>query len=230
MTLRETINALLDSSPWALAIITLIIAFILWRLEKWVSKKKADPDNIKITDTLPYRLKDNFLTPPEMRFYQALKPVAEGKLLIFPKVGLKDFIFIIKDTKDYMKYFGQISQKHIDFLLCNPETLKPICGIELDDSSHNTQKAKERDALIEKVYKNADFPLVRFRTKQSYTHDDIAAPLAIYLLNNNTPTAEAEVLCPKCNIPLVLRTSSKDGSRFYGCKNYPNCRETIPIK
>lgn len=35
-------------------------------------------------------------------------------------------------------------------------------------------------------------------------------------------------ICPNCKIPLVLRTS-RDGSRFYGCSNYPNCKFTKKI-
>ena len=34
--------------------------------------------------------------------------------------------------------------------------------------------------------------------------------------------------CPKCGIPMVLRTVSKGdhkGSQFYGCSNYPKCHE-----
>ena len=56
------------------------------------------------------------------------------KAVICPKVGLKDFFFICKGVgKDYMNYFGKIAKKHVDFLLCDPGTMKPICGIELDD-------------------------------------------------------------------------------------------------
>lgn len=32
--------------------------------------------------------------------------------------------------------------------------------------------------------------------------------------------------CPKCGGQLVIRTNSKDGSKFYGCSSYPNCKYT----
>ena len=55
------------------------------------------------------------------------------KAVICHKVGLKDFFFIGKGVgKDYMKYFGKIAKKHVDFLLCH-----------------------ERDLFVEKVYKDA---------------------------------------------------------------------------
>ncbi len=32
--------------------------------------------------------------------------------------------------------------------------------------------------------------------------------------------------CPWCGVTMVLRTSRKDGSQFWGCPGYPNCRGT----
>jgi restriction system protein len=36
--------------------------------------------------------------------------------------------------------------------------------------------------------------------------------------------------CPSCDIKMVLRTASKgrnEGSQFYGCRNYPGCKQTF---
>jgi len=38
--------------------------------------------------------------------------------------------------------------------------------------------------------------------------------------------------CPKCGGELVLRTAKRGpnaGGRFWGCSNYPKCRQTVPI-
>ena len=40
------------------------------------------------------------------------------------------------------------------------------------------------------------------------------------------------IRCPKCGAPMVLRTARKGrnaGGKFYGCSNYPRCKETLPI-
>ena len=34
-----------------------------------------------------------------------------------------------------MTYWNKINRKHVDFLICDDETLKPLVGIELDDST-----------------------------------------------------------------------------------------------
>ena len=33
-----------------------------------------------------------------------------------------------------------------------------------------------------------------------------------------------DVKCPRCGAPMVLRTSGKDGNKFWGCSKYPGCR------
>ena len=41
----------------------------------------------------------------------------------------------------------------------------------------------------------------------------------------------ATPVCPKCGIPMVVRTAKRgaqQGNRFYGCANYPSCRQTKP--
>ena len=34
--------------------------------------------------------------------------------------------------------------------------------------------------------------------------------------------------CPKCGLPLVVRRNKKQGTRFFGCSNFPTCRHAEP--
>ena len=50
-------------------------------------------------------------------------------------------------------------------------------------------------------------------------------PAALEILRNTRK------FCPKCERPMVLRTSRKGlnpGSKFWGCSAYPGCRFTLP--
>ena len=45
-------------------------------------------------------------------------------------------------------------------------------------------------------------------------------------------SAATQRSCPKCGGELVLRTAKRGpnaGGRFWGCSNYPKCRQTVPI-
>jgi len=56
-----------------------------------------------------------------------------------------------------------------------PRSVKPICGIELDDSSHTSKKSYERDNFIRKLYEEAKFELIKFSSKSGYSLSEIEA-------------------------------------------------------
>lgn len=58
---------------------------------------------------------------------------------------------------------NRISRKHVDFLLCDSQTMRPRVGVELDDSSHAREDRQTRDALVQQVFDAAGLALLRFR-------------------------------------------------------------------
>lgn len=194
----------------------------------------------KDLEALLYRVRNDFLSSAELSFYNVLKLSLSEEFYICPKVGLKD-IFFVKDLNHNYSYINKIARKHVDFLLCNPNTMRPLAGVELDDSSHQRESRLERDKFVNQVFKTAQLPLIHFSTKKSYEPSEIREAIykALKLSEDivNTPEQnEGQVentavpICPKCGVPMVLRTASKGekkGSTFYGCSNYPKCKETI---
>jgi len=189
-------------------------------------------------DKYPYRLRDDFLSRAELSFYKVLLQITGDSYTVCPKVSLSDIFFVKGPEKT--GYFNKISRKHVDFLLCEKETMKPVMGIELDDSSHQRKKRQERDVTVNHIFEAAGFPLARVRNVQSYNLEDLKHYLFNEVLKgqpeqgktDNTEASKAEsdddtdeVMCPKCGIPMVIRKSRR-GNKFYGCSNYPRCLET----
>ncbi len=197
--------------------------------------------------TLPYRLRDDFLSPAELAFYHALAAAVGNRMQIVFKVNLGDLFFVVDIKKNYA-YRGRIAQKHVDFLLCEPQTLKPMAGIELDDASHHRQDRRNRDALVDQVFKTAGLPLIRMPCRRDYDATAIRAVLAPImdaeatpppapqanpasepvLAVSTAPAVPSAPLCPKCGIPLVQRESAH--GKFYGCPNFPKCRQTAKVE
>src|SRR5687768_8690775 len=94
-------------------------------------------------DNLLYRVQNNFLSPAELSFFHVLRSTVGDRVVICPKVRLVDILFVVNQRENYA-YRGKIAQKHVDFLLCDPKSLKPILAIELDDSSHERADRAER--------------------------------------------------------------------------------------
>ena len=212
----------------------------------------VEPPVVETTaEPLPYRLRDDFLSVTELSFYHRLAYAIQNQAVIFTKIRLADILFVARPDRSYT-YFNRIAARHVDFLLCQPKTLRPLVGIELDDSSHQRPERQARDEFVDRAFAAAGLPLVRMPARQTYMSSDILEQLKPYLDFNEDaeevaqpaeqptppapPPAPSEPatppLCPKCGIPMVVRTVAKgphQGKQFYGCKNYPQCREMKPL-
>jgi hypothetical protein len=186
---------------------------------------------------LPYRVRDDFLSPAERSFYAALVSAIADQAVICPKVNLGDILFSPGKQNSWARS-NRISQKHVDFLICSRDVLRPLVALELDDSSHQRESARKRDDFKNAVFQAAGLPLVRFTAKRAYVVDKIAAQLLplIHASRASTVIAYTSVagsdlpICPKCGIPMVKRTASRDeqaGRPFFGCPNFPKCREIL---
>jgi hypothetical protein len=195
----------------------------------------ASPD---FEDPMPFHLRDDFLSPAEASFFRVLKGVVKDEFLIFPKVSLKD-IFFVSRPRENRAYYNKIDRKHVDFLLCDAGSLKPVMGIELDDSSHQRTDRIERDELVESVFKRAGLPLRRIPARFAYSQEELEG-----LIRGTATTAlqpsrsepwdstDPAPYCPACGEQMLLRTAQRGanaGNKFYGCPNYPRCREIIPL-
>ncbi|MBZ0315258.1 MAG: DUF2726 domain-containing protein [Anaerolineae bacterium] len=200
----------------------------------------------------PYHLRDQFLSPAELSFFEVLRTVVGNRVVLCTKVGLSDVFWVKQDDASKFRiYTNKIDRKHVDFLLCNPLTMRPLVGIELDDKSHQRQDRQERDAFVDQVFKAARLPLLHVPAKRGYVVAELAEQLAPYLgTTSETPKpvtipAKAATLpapaqqiaqsprCPKCGGEMVLRTAKSGanaGNRFWGCSNYPDCRSMLPYQ
>ena len=110
----------------------------------------------------PYKAKP-ILTKREYSFYRILKREADArKLLICPKVGLKD-LMDVTNRRHFFRYFGKISQKHVDFVICD-RNLNVLFAVELDDRRHETEEAGTRERCLEHACRAAMIARKRMRS------------------------------------------------------------------
>lgn len=120
------------------------------------------------------------LTKKEWYFYKRLKSIADKyNLHILSKVRMEDVIRV-KNGLSYSETQsarGRIKSRHIDFIIAEPEYLKVLIAIELDDRSHQYRKAQEADMFKNEVFRAVGLPYIR-----TYGNDDIEA-LICQILN-----------------------------------------------
>jgi len=188
----------------------------------------------------PYHQVDEFISPAELNFFFNLKSVAGDAVHIFSKVKLSDLFYA--KTGDFGKnrsYSNRIDRKHVDFLLCDAKTLKPILGIELDDKSHQRIDRQERDDFVNHVFEAAKLPLMHVSVQRGYSQSELKSKISAYLsgrqINNQQPEQVQKVSphCPKCGSEMILRTAKRgenQGGNFWGCSKYPECRGIVNIE
>jgi len=188
----------------------------------------------------PYHQVDEFISPAELNFFFNLKAVVGDSTHIFSKVKLSDLFYAkAGDFGKNRSYTNKIDRKHVDFLLCNPKTLKPILGIELDDKSHQRADRQERDDFVNHVFEAAKLPLMHVSVQKSYSQSELKSKLSAYIsgkqISNEQPeqVEESSPRCPKCGSEMVLRTAKRgdnQGGKFWGCSRYPECRGIVNIE
>jgi len=120
-----------------------------------------------------YTKKDSLLTDAEKCFYAALKEAVGSDWIIFSQVSLLEILSIseTKNTRSYITALNRIRAKHVDFLLCEKETTKPLLVIELDDSSHRWPSRILRDAFVDKAFASTGLPILHVKAAASYDSD-----------------------------------------------------------
>lgn len=153
----------------AIYIIIILVVLLVLNIIGKLSKKKRRiqeevnrPDlDFKLCEIYPYE-KRMLLTKTEYKFYMILKKKCDDKnLLICPKVRMEDFL-TVTDRQNYYKYRGYIKSRHIDFLICNSK-LYLLAGLELDDYSHQQEKARKIDEFKDNVFQTINLPLYRIK-------------------------------------------------------------------
>ena len=117
-------------------------------------------NNAEADQVWPYRVRDDYLSPEQTSFFRKLLSAVGDTYIIIPRVNMSDIFWVLnpEDGRNFSKY---ISEKRIDFLLCDRETMKPLVGVELDGQSHYIEKPPEQGIYIDDIFEAAKLPLVR---------------------------------------------------------------------
>jgi hypothetical protein len=116
---------------------------------------------------LPYERRGVLLSPPEIQFLRALQHASREDWLIFSMVRLADIIKVRPRTRKYQSWNSRIQGKHLDFVLCDLETLDIKLAIELEDGAP-TAGSGRRDRFVNTALAAAGVPLLRVKVQEKY--------------------------------------------------------------
>jgi len=187
---------------------------------------------------LPYRLREPFLSSTEAALFRVLREMVGGRYLICPKVALNDVFYIVRPNEN-VHFFNKIFRKHVDFLLCDPQTMIPAFGVEIVKPVARTE-TRESDQFMEELFANAGLPLVHVPSSDHYDPSDIMHlfQLAVTKIGGTASlrvdrSSDSVPLCPVCGRMMVLRvhrSGPNAGKKYYGCMDNPTCPGTLELE
>lgn len=148
---------------YALTIIVVIvfIAIIIFvKLSGSKEKRKVHKNNV-----YAYIAKDIPMTVTEADFFHKLTVAVDERYFVFPQIHLSAILRSTAYGQEGNYAFRHINGKSVDYVLCDKETLRPAYAVELDDYTHSQPARRKRDAEVERIFAEADLPLVRFKNK-----------------------------------------------------------------
>lgn len=141
------------------------LAAVFGGMFKKVVGPLPEPAGEKVS--FPYGLREDFLSPAELSFFRVLKSELPAEWHLVAKVNLVDLFFIRQPHRNQAAR-NRIDRKHVDLVICDTLTMKPLLGIELDDASHQRKDRVERDAFVDQVFAAAGLPILHVKAARGY--------------------------------------------------------------
>jgi hypothetical protein len=186
---------------------------------------------------LPYRLRETFLSTPELALFRVLQGMAGRHYIVCPKVALNDIFYVVRPNEN-VHYYNKFFRKHVDFLLCEPVTLRPAIGIELIKPLGRSE-TRDVDQFMQELFLNVRLPLVHIPSSDRYSPSELEQLLeqAIKKVKETGPLravtkVDSVPMCPVCGRMMVLRiyrNGSKAGKEYYGCMDSPKCNGVVEL-
>lgn len=145
----------------------------------------GQPSNGRQSPPLPrVAVNQFFVSPTEGHFFRLLRTAVGPRGHVLAQVSLGRLLYLPGNNASNAgraAWSNKVSRKSVDFVICDPTMLRPLCAVELDDATHGRAARQQRDAEVEQLLAAAGLPLERFRVSKQYDERDIAARLSRHM-------------------------------------------------
>ncbi len=139
---------------------TLMIVFVLIALVALAAAKMRQQSG-ETAEELTYYAKTPLTLVEQQLYYRLVKALPSHRIL--SQVSLYQLVGIKKGAGQQAA-MNRINRKCADFVVCSP-AFKVAAVIELDDSSHDTERGKKADGEKDDALKAAGIRVIRWRIK-----------------------------------------------------------------
>lgn len=145
-----------------------LVAFVCFALVFFIKQRQYRHPALR----MPYQLKGPVLQAEERDLLALLQEAVGADYLILCKIRLADVVEVtaIPRRTPWYQATNRISAGCFDFLLCDPQTLDPLCAIEAEAASAD-------NAFLDELCTTIALPLVRLPAATARSHADVRAAI-----------------------------------------------------
>ena len=113
---------------------------------------------------------DHALSPTEQMFSAVLEKAVGGRYEIHCKVPLIDVLEPLSEISERAKRRAvkPVKPYQFDYLVCERDTGKVVCAVELDDHSFDIKRFQKKDMVLEEICQSVSLPLLRVAPQNGY--------------------------------------------------------------
>jgi len=130
------------------------------------------------------RVNKYFVSDAEANFFRVLRKVVGDRGHALAQVSLRQLLWFPGNSRTNpgrQAWLNRVAGKSVDFLVCDPSTLRPKVVVELDEPSHANAERQARDEHVEDVLEAAGVPVVRVLTSRIYDTRELEYALREHL-------------------------------------------------
>ena len=165
-------------------VITAIIIVAAITLAAKANRAKGNSTSQPDKDVeIQYQYVDSLTTATEKNYLSVLETVVGSRARVYCMVRVADVLKPSSSLEAKQKHilFRKTTQKHFDFVLCDPISLRPLCVIELNDKSHQRKDRQKRDSFLQEACDSANLPLRFVPVEKHYDGKNVASYVEQYL-------------------------------------------------
>jgi hypothetical protein len=146
-------------------VIGIIVASFLWKREVGGPSEKLDTSKL---GSFPFERTESVLNEFELGLYRMLNRELHRDFYVLAKVRLGELVKLKRKSSRAAFYHRLVAGRHVDFLLCDRDNVKPILAIQVVE-----KKSGDEHDITEDVLASAKIPFMFLSAKKTLAPSEL---------------------------------------------------------
>lgn len=158
-----------------------------------------------------FEVRERFLSPVELLCHRRLCNAVGDRAIVCPKPRVLESLRLLNAHR-HLDDAMRIERKHIDFLICDPNSGHPMCAVQIDWWDEDKQEYRARERLLEQAFSRANLPVAHIPSNQLPGAVELRKRIADLMGLDFEPTSnKADFACDP--VPTLPNSENSDFQR-----------------